>query len=195
MIYFTSDTHFLHNSLTLAGNPNFSTKRPFKDVDDMNTTLIKNWNAKVKQNDEVYHLGDVCFGDQQKWEGILNRLMGRIYLIIGNHDQKLLKTNCINRFEWVKDYYELKTQNPLNNEKQFVVLSHYAHRVWNKSHKGAWMLYGHSHGSLKDDPNALSIDVGVDAGHNFYPLSLKEVAQIMSKKTWKPVDHHGTNTP
>jgi len=63
-------------------------------------------------------------------------------------------------------------------------------RVWNKSHHGALNLYGHSHGSLPDDPHALAIDVGVDC-HNFTPISFEQVKKIMSKKTFKPIDHHG----
>jgi hypothetical protein len=46
---------------------------------------------------------------------------------------------------------------------QPIWLSHYAHRVWMRSHHGAWHLYGHGHHSLPDDPHARSIDVGVDA--------------------------------
>ena len=36
--------------------------------------------------------------------------------------------------------------------EQDIVLCHYAMRVWQKSHYGAWMLYGHSHGTLPDNP-------------------------------------------
>jgi calcineurin-like phosphoesterase family protein len=63
-------------------------------------------------------------------------------------------------------------------------------RVWNKSHHGAWHLYGHSHGTLPDDPNALSFDCGVDC-HNYTPISFEQVEAIMAKKTFKPIDHHG----
>jgi calcineurin-like phosphoesterase family protein len=51
------------------------------------------------------------------------------------------------------------------------------------------MIYGHSHSSLPDDPNALSFDVGVDC-HDFKPLSFEQVKMIISRKTWKPTDHH-----
>jgi len=73
---------------------------------------------------------------------------------------------------------------------QQIILCHYAMRVWDKSHWGIWHLYGHSHGSLPDDPRSLSYDVGVDK-NNFTPLLFEEVKEIMSKKTFKPVDHHG----
>lgn len=193
MQFFTSDSHFSHLNLTQAGNPNFTTKRPYKNVDDMNYNLITNWNAVVGSNDEVYHLGDIMMGQSHTWDSILNRLNGRIFLIKGNHDEKVLREPWVNRFEWVKDVFTLNTQNPLTNTKQSIFMSHYAHRVWNKSHHGTWHLYGHSHGSLPDDPHSLSFDVGVDC-HNYRPLSLREVAQIMSKKNWRAVDHHGPQT-
>ena len=62
-------------------------------------------------------------------------------------------------------------------------------RVWNKSHHGAWQLYGHSHGSLPDDPNALSFDVGCML-FDYEPLEFEDVKKIMSNKNYKPVDHH-----
>jgi calcineurin-like phosphoesterase family protein len=191
---FVSDTHFFHLNLTQAGRPDFTTKRPYKDPPEMNEALIKNWNAKVQPSDEVYHDGDVCMGPSDKWMALLERLNGRIYLIKGNHDKKVVKEPWVNRFEWVKDAFFLKTQNPLTNEKLEIYLHHYACKVWEHSHKGSYHLYGHSHGNLEDDPNSLSFDVGIDAGHGFAPMTLKEVCQAMSKKKWKPVDHHGEET-
>jgi len=95
--------------------------------------------------------------------------------------------------------------------EQQIWLSHYAHRVWNKSHHGVFHLFAHSHNSLPDDPNSLSFDVGVDATaarlsglpsgktvvagttkpEDYRPISFDEVVEIMSKKTFKPLDHHG----
>ena len=36
--------------------------RPFKDTNEMNEYIIQKWNSVVKENDIVYHLGDVGFG-------------------------------------------------------------------------------------------------------------------------------------
>lgn len=55
-VYFTSDTHFYHSNII-----GFC-KRPFKNVEDMNETLIENWNRVVGQDDIVFHLGDFCLG-------------------------------------------------------------------------------------------------------------------------------------
>ena len=46
MKYFIADTHFFHESII-----EFS-QRPFKDIDDMNNQLIKNWNDTVTSTDD-----------------------------------------------------------------------------------------------------------------------------------------------
>lgn len=173
--WFTSDSHYSHSNIIKYSN------RPFASKFEMNSKLMENWNTKINQDDTVYHLGDFCFADEQEGQSILDRLNGKKHLIIGNHDKTGVK---LNGWESISPYKEI------NVDGQFIVLCHYAMRVWNKSHHGAWMLYGHSHGSLPDDPNALSFDVGVDC-HNYMPLNMNDVRRIMKKKTWKPVDHHG----
>lgn len=143
--------------------------------------MIEYWNSRVGQADTVYHLGDFCFMDEQEGQSILNRLNGKKHLILGNHDKVGRR---LRGWESIDHYKEVSIDG------QFIVLCHYAMRVWNKSHHGAWMLYGHSHGSLPDDPNALSFDIGVDC-HGYKPLNMEEISRIMKKKNFKPVDHHG----
>lgn len=74
-----ADTHFGHENVIKYCN------RPFKDVDDMNYRLIKNWNETVSNNDTVFMLGDFAFG-REAVEKIVPRLNGRKILIKGNHD-------------------------------------------------------------------------------------------------------------
>ena len=66
-------------------------------------------------------------------------------------------------------------------------------KVWDHSHYGAWQLYGHSHGTLLDDSDSLSMDCGADC-NNYYPFSYEDVKAHMAKKTFKPVDHHNPTT-
>jgi uncharacterized protein len=62
-----------------------------------------------------------------------------------------------------------------------VVICHYAMRVWNRSHHGAWHRYGHSHGNLPDTPTSLSMDVGVDT-HDFRRWRFDEINLLMTEK-------------
>lgn len=78
-VYFTSDTHFNHNSILKFCN------RPFETIEEHDNKLIENWNSVVGLDDTVFHLGDFCFGGAPKWKEIRSQLNGHIILIVGNH--------------------------------------------------------------------------------------------------------------
>lgn len=176
--WFTSDTHFDHANIIRYSN------RPFADVDEMNEALIANWNACVKPGDVVYHLGDFALArkvSSDRVRRLRERLHGSIHLVVGNHDSAAtVNADC---WTWVGDYKRIKIAG------QRIVLLHYAMRVWHGQHRGAWHLYGHSHGNLPDDPESKSFDVGVDAC-DYRPVHFDEVAERMANKTFVPVDHH-----
>jgi len=78
--FLISDTHFGHKNI-LRYEPDL---RPFASVEEMNETLIENWNSVVGKNDICWHLGDVLFG--AKAFELLSRLNGCKKLVMGNHD-------------------------------------------------------------------------------------------------------------
>jgi calcineurin-like phosphoesterase family protein len=166
--FFTSDTHFGHKNIIKGHSWGF---RDFSSVDEMNETIISNWNSKVKQNDTVYHLGDFAFCDP---ETIIKRLNGNIYFIVGSHDKVM----------WKYKHLLIGNMLPLVNIKinnQFITLCHYNMRVWDKSHYNTFHLYGHSHGGLNNLDLGKAYDVGVDT-NNFTPVSFDEIVEIMKKK-------------
>lgn len=188
-VFFTSDPHFGHINIIKYCN------RPFSSVEEMDRTIIDRWNEVIKPDDLLYCLGDWCLCRGSKpyaehaayYRKQIN--CKNIVLLWGNHD-----TSGRGNKEFmslfmgpIHDLYETKVGN------QRVVLCHYALRVWNKAHHGAYHLYGHSHGTLADDPNSRSFDCGVDC-FNFYPVSFEQVGRLMDQKQWKPVDHHGEET-
>jgi calcineurin-like phosphoesterase family protein len=179
--FFTADTHFFHRRI-LEMRPRFAA------VEDMNEALVAAWNAKVGHNDVVYHLGDFALAKVDDALRVLKRLNGRKHLVAGNHDKSNLRKQAFaSAWAWVKDLAQVKVEG--HNRKVF--LCHYAMRVWNRSHHGAWHLHGHSHGSLEPLPHSLSMDVGVDCAPDFAPFSYDEVKANMLTKEWRPVDHHG----
>lgn len=119
-----------------------------------------------------------------------------IVLVLGNHDPQTM--NGTVRPEFATLFREvqslLRVKVPVAGSPQLIILCHYAMKVWDRAHYGTWHLYGHSHGSLPDDPAARSWDVGVDA-NGYAPISVDEVAAIMAKKSFKPVDSHRERTP
>jgi len=157
--FFTADTHFNHANIIGYCN------RPFSSIEEMNASLVANWNAKVKAGDTVYVLGDLgFFGSAKQALNTTTKLNGHIRLILGGHDKDIRR--------WWKQgkplrMAEVSTNKLIDVEGHKVFLSHYAHRVWPCSHYGSFHLYGHSHGRLDD--HGLSCDVGVDAW-NFKPV-------------------------
>ena len=186
-LFFTSDTHFSHENVIKYA------KRPFANVDEMNETLIKNWNNTVTKQDIIYILGDVAFErDEDKLVWMLSRLNGEKHLIEGNHDDKMT-AKVKKQFQTISQLREIRVAAPeLEHKWQYITLCHYAMRVWNKSHYGAFHLFGHSHGTMPDDPNSLSLDVGVDCW-NYAPVSYAQIKERMKKKTFKPIDNHRRN--
>lgn len=134
-----------------------------ESVDRMHDGLITNWNARVRANDTVWHLGDFSFPNARMLT-LFKRLNGKIHFIRGNHDDWADHNKSL--FTSYQDVKLLKIGDVQ------LWLSHYAHRVWPASHYGSIHLYGHSHGILGPWEN--SIDVGVDA-QNYAPISFEEV--------------------
>lgn len=79
-IFLTSDTHFGHGKM-LEYQP---VARPFATIEQHDRALVERWNATVKPNDTVWHLGDVFIGKDNHW--IMQALNGIKKLVMGNHD-------------------------------------------------------------------------------------------------------------
>jgi calcineurin-like phosphoesterase family protein len=80
-----SDHHLGHtNSWEKFKREDGSPLRPFTSTEEMNETMIERHNAKVKEQDTVYFLGDVVIN--KKYLELVKRMNGRKILIRGNHD-------------------------------------------------------------------------------------------------------------
>ena len=75
-----SDTHLGHYNIIGYCD------RPFETLEEMNETLIQNWNDAIKNNDTVYFLGDLAFGKAHTTDYWLDQLNGNILCFRGNHD-------------------------------------------------------------------------------------------------------------
>lgn len=81
-IFFIADTHFGHENIIKYEN------RPFQSVEDMDNSLISNWNSVVSNQDQVFLLGDFSMYNKDKSVNICRQLNGNKILIKGNHDKK-----------------------------------------------------------------------------------------------------------
>lgn len=83
MIWFTSDTHFGHENVLKF------TDRPWETIQQMNSVIVANINARVGMNDELYILGDFSFKmTAQDAYGLRKKITcKKVHLVPGNHDK------------------------------------------------------------------------------------------------------------
>ena len=129
--YITSDTWFGRPQILQIAN------RPFNNIEEMNSTLIKNWNKKVKKKDVVFHLGNFAW-DPTTARKVLKKLNGKIYFLRGNQDAALE--------EVIDDFPNAEFVNQTIKElADFdLVLCHYPLAVWNGKDSGTIHIHGHT---------------------------------------------------
>ena len=184
MDFFTADPHFGDDELRERMRPMFSS------TDEMDNTIIAFWNEQLKERrgagespHHLYILGDFCANRARRavLASYVNRLAinpENIMLIAGNHDRVKSCQKVFGRVENVFRYRDHSRTRP-DGKPQSIVLCHYAMRVWQGSHHGAWHLYGHTHGTLPELSASPSFDCGVDS-NDFRLWSLDDVAARIS---------------
>ena len=168
--WFTSDTHFGHANIIKY------CKRPFKNLEQMEEVIIRNWNERVKPDDLVIFLGDFCFkGGTRRTlynaDYYRKKLNGNIVFIKGNHDGN----------------------NSLNTRLKSIIYEfgsdsiYCVHRPENFSQNYSLNLVGHVHEKWKikqaccDDGNKiLMVNVGVDQW-GFKPIKMEEIYKAIQK--------------
>lgn len=194
-VFFTSDLHFGHtNIIKYCG-------RPFKTVDEMNATIVENWNKTVPEDGIVFDLGDFAIGGSSVWETFATQLNGEHHLILGNHDIKNFRTG------YEKFFASVSMQQIIEVDGISIWLNHYPYLCFGGSYlkdHSVWNLFGHVHSRPEkydfnkiDDPEVKEIlgkdddrlrhffptqyDVGIDL-NGFKPVSFREVQANISKR-------------
>ena len=194
-VFFSSDFHYSHKNISQesAWDKENQDKaiRPW-NVPEMNDYIINEINSKVPYDGLLIHLGDWSFGGIDKAVELRSNIVcENIIGCYGNHDHNILnRPDLQSMFTMIDHILYIKI------EHQDIVCCHYPIMSWPSMGKTrSWMLHGHCHGSLQDNPNSKILDVGFDTclyGHQQYTLySFKELQEIMEQKAFKPVDHHG----
>ena len=160
-IYFTADTHFGSDALRRYEN------RPFADTEEMDRELIRRWNARVGQEDTVYHLGDL--GGEGHEREILSALQGTKYLIKGNHDRQ---TNSYYRSAGFAEVYDMPVIF-----RDFWILSHAPLYVCENMPYAN--LFGHVHASpLYRDFSRQHCCVSVERT-GYAPIRLERIEELV----------------
>jgi calcineurin-like phosphoesterase family protein len=158
--------------------------RGFESTEAMNEGLIERFNSVVQEEDDVYILGDLCMGsDLLGNKSLIERLNGRLHIVIGNHDTD----NRIGMFHACKNVVEFcGYATVLKYKKYRFYLSHYPTNTANydadEPLKARTInLCGHTHST---DPlcdfkeGYLRYHVEVD-GHNCYPVPLDSIIEAL----------------
>lgn len=193
--WFTSDLHLGHVKINSLCN------RPFGTTNEMNETIINNWNEWVQPTDTVFMLGDICMGTIDTTLGLISQLKGNKYLIPGNHDRVFsgYATEYKNKKphdmrHWINKYemagMMILPENPIYvaNNGLKIQLSHFPYmsedlrddryNAYRPKDEGLWLLHGHVHNSwMKLDRQ---INVGVDVWQ-FKPVSEHTLLRLMTE--------------
>ena len=176
MQWFTSDWHLGHSNIIKYCN------RPFANVDEQDKAILDNFFSVVKKGDTVYFLGDLSFHVRTIKDTLMTIAMAGIdfNVLVGNHDD----ADGIARFSKHRLQKNVYRMMDIEIDRQPVTLCHYPMLTFNRSHHGAWQLYGHHHngGFHRDLPAAVQgkrMNVGVDI-HNFMPVSWDQVKAFMA---------------
>ncbi len=173
MVYFIADPHFGHQNCLHLSN------RPFDTIEEMNETIIANWNRRVTGSDSVYILGDMFFRCEDP-ESILKRLHGRKHLLIGNHDGSWLKKVDTDRY-----FKSVSHMTETSDGAHALTLCHYPLLSWNHQ-KRAFMIYGHIHTNTDMDfwpliearPQMLNAGVEING---YQPVTFDELIENNTK--------------
>lgn len=198
-IWFTSDTHGYHKNIAGPKVSDWSSGyRNFDNQYIMTDHIIEQINKYVKPDDILYHLGDWTFGGIDKIYKFRKQINCKnIHLILGNHDQHIKVSDFWKGIGEARNFSSVQDVLTVKFPSTSIFMSHYAHRVWDKSHHNRIHLYGHSHASI-DDTWGKSMDVGIDNAYKilgeYRPFNLTEILDIMKTREIKIIDHHNSET-
>ena len=182
--YYIADTHFGHANCIKFDN------RPFETVDEMDNTIMQNWNAVVQKEDHVYIIGDFMFRSGLDITCYTKRLNGHLHLIRGNHDKR--SANYEKEFETVDDI--LTITDTVYGNKRSVTMCHYWIPFTSGQRHGEFMLHGHTHISkehiVEEELKQHIRDNGIrceayNVGcmfQNYFPQTLEQIIERQERK-------------
>lgn len=167
--WFTSDWHIGHKNILKYDD------RPWDTVEEMNEGILEKFNSLVTPKDFVFFLGDFAFNVEQGID-ILNRVNGHWIYIRGNHDKNI--DRIIEESENEMIIHEI-LETKVN--KKEMTMCHYPMVSWNKSHYGAWQLFGHHHKKSYEEIPGRRLNVALPL-HDYMPWSFDEVREYMKSR-------------
>lgn len=179
-VFVISDTHFSHENILQFERSDFTPVRPgFANYQEMDEYMVEKWNAVVKPNDKVYHLGDVTM--KKRHIDVVKRLNGKKRLIMGNHD--------IFGFKFYADYFdEVYAMRIL--PKEGIMMTHIPLHL-NSVKRWCINVHGHIHERIIGQDTQMVLGVVQDQHpyyfnacvehHDYTPVSLDVIKDKINK--------------
>lgn len=181
MKFFTSDQHFFDPAIMVFSD------RPYSSPEEMNEAMIRNFEARVSDGDEVYILGDIFGGkppaDQiGEMKSIFKRLgidRRPFHLVKGNHD-KLSDDDYISvGFRTVKSGFTF-----IEAAGRRMMLTHDPCMV---QPRDTLAICGHIHTLFSENwaphRNTFTVNVSVEM-RGYAPVSEDEIADIIARSPY-----------
>jgi calcineurin-like phosphoesterase family protein len=179
-IWVSSDLHYNHANILTFFDYNGKRVRDFENVDEMNQCILEKHNEKVKPGDIWYNLGDVFFGDKDKFKKDWPKFNGRKRLIVGNHDDiKFLSSGGffqkVQMWRQFPEYELIMSHVPLHESS-----------LYRGKDLSAPMLNVHGHIHTNPAPSDMHYCVCVEQT-NYEPIHIEDLAVIARdrRKKWK----------
>jgi len=187
--WFTSDLHFGHvNCAMWRGWTHATDGTP--NVNEMNQTLVANWNDLVNSDDDVFVLGDAVLGIRDENLPLIGKLNGHKFLVPGNHDHchPMYGQHSLWWPRYAKYFTMLPVECTVKIAGRTVLLNHFPYGEldhttearypeWRPKDTGLWLLHGHTHSEDKFE-GVRMINVGLDAW-DYRPVQDSEIADIL----------------
>lgn len=190
-IWFVADTHFGHEKA--------ATFRGFDSVAEHDAVIVRNWNKVVRDEDTVFHLGDVALGvGEDPRNSPLNtvaRLNGNIHLVLGNHDRAHPRNkNAFNHhWKYLNYFTTVQTASSISYRGTKLVMSHYPYVgdhttevrdvQWRLRDMQTPLVHGHTHSSnlySESDKGTPQVCVSLEAT-GLKPLTACNILEILEE--------------
>lgn len=186
--YYISDLHLRDQSIF------DKCKRMFQNLEEMEKTIINNWNSRVNTDDDVYVLGDIADDNPETIE-VYRNLSGHKHLIVGNHDHIIL-----NEIKESGIFESVNFIDVIEDSGCKICLCHYPLMDWMEFNRQGYLVYGHVHNKtgemngkqynqikqyFSDKP---AFNCGVDVT-GFRPVTLDEMIKMKEDGKNDPYIH------
>lgn len=169
MIWLCSDWHFCHDREFIYS------PRGFNSVEEMNETIVRRHNLLVLPEDDVYVLGDLMLGDNEKGIELIKQMNGKLHIAIGNHDT----VSRIELYKTLPNIVDIQYVHAFKYRKYNFYCSHYPTLTGNLEaeslHQIAINLYGHTHQTNKFyEDRPYMFHCGMDS-NGCYPVDINDI--------------------